>query len=110
MGFIKGRNITDNIRSVSDILQYLKDNNQPGILLNIDFEKAFDSVDWKFMLLSLEKFNFGPLFVKWVKTIYNNISSCVINNGHTSKYFDVNISMLRGVFAKEIHYRHTFLY
>lgn len=96
VGFIKGRNITDNIRSVSDILQYLKDNDLPGILLNIDFEKAFDSVDWKFMLFALEKFNFGPSFVKWVKTIYNNISSCVKNNSHTSTYFEVKRGVRQG--------------
>ena len=96
VGFVKGRNITDNIRSVSDILQFLKDEEQPGIMVNIDFEKAFDSVNWEFMLLTLEKFNFGPSLVKWVKTIYKNISSCVINNGHTSKYFDVRRGVRQG--------------
>jgi hypothetical protein len=69
---------------------------QPGILINIDFEKAFDSVNWEFMIMSLEKFNFGPSFIKWVRTLDNHVSSCVINNGHTSKYFDVKRGVRQG--------------
>lgn len=95
-GFVKGRHISDNIRTVSDILHYLKDNDQPGILINIDFEKAFDSLDWEFMLLTLKKFNFGPSFIKWVKTLYTNISSCIINNGHTSNFFNVGRGVRQG--------------
>ena len=96
VGFIKGRNIMDNIRSIADIFQFLKDESQPGIIMNIDFEKAFDSVSWEFMLLTLEQFNFGESFIKWIRTLYNNISSCVINNGHTSKYFNVKRGVRQG--------------
>ena len=88
-GYVKGRNISENIRTIADILEYLKDNSQPGILINIDFEKAFDSLNWEFVLVTFEKFNFGPSFIHWVETLYKNISSCIINNGHTSSFFKV---------------------
>jgi hypothetical protein len=81
VGYVKGRQITDNIRTVSDIFFYTKQKNIPGIIINIDFQKAFDSVDWEFLSATLEKFNFGQSFIKWIKTFYNDISSCVINNG-----------------------------
>ena len=42
-GFIKGRNLAENIRTIHDILQYTKDENIPGLLLLIDFEQAFES-------------------------------------------------------------------
>ena len=48
-GFIKSRNIAENIRIVYDIMQYTEDENIPGLLLLIDFEKAFDSVSWSFI-------------------------------------------------------------
>ena len=95
-GFIKGRNISDNLRTLSDIIYYLKDTKKPGILINIDFQKAFDSLNWEFMLLSLAKFNFGTSFIQWIKTLYNNISSCIINNGHTSKFFQVERGVRQG--------------
>ena len=44
-GFMSGRYISDNLRLIYDMVAYLKEKNLPGLLLNIDFEKAFDSVD-----------------------------------------------------------------
>ena len=49
-----------NIRLIADIIQFTEMNNTPGILLNIDFEKAFDSLNWEFIMKSLGAFNFGP--------------------------------------------------
>jgi hypothetical protein len=50
VGFVKNRNITENIRTIADVMDYLKDNNLPGIMVNVDFEKAYDSIEWNFML------------------------------------------------------------
>ena len=60
--FIKGRSIFDAIRTIDDILEYAKRNNRPGILVAIDFEKAFDSLDQTFLVKVLQKFNFGTYF------------------------------------------------
>ena len=62
----------------------------------MDFEKAFDSIEWPFLFKCLESFNFGPNFNKWVKIFYNNISSCVGNNGHYSDYFELSRSIRQG--------------
>ena len=67
-----------------------------GILLFIDFEKAFDSIHWDFMLKCLDVFGFGPSFKGWVETFYKNISSCVINNGMCTPYFDVQRGVRQG--------------
>ena len=55
-------------------------------MLLIDFEKAFDSVDWTYIDKTLAAFNYGPMFRKWVKTMYTNISSAVLNNGHMTEF------------------------
>ena len=61
------------LRSIFDIMDFTAKENIPGLLLFIDFQKAFDSVEWEFLIESLEKFNFGRDFLQWVKTFYNNI-------------------------------------
>ena len=87
-GFIKGRSIQDGVRTIKDILQFAKLTARSGILLAIDLEKAFDSLNRCFLFLKvLEKVNFGPYFLQWIKTFYSNISSCVLNNGFTSDFF-----------------------
>ena len=68
-----------------------------GIMTAIDFEKAFDSLNWNFLLKSLEFFGFGESFLGWIKTFYKNISSCVINNGFSTPSFN-----LKRVFARAI--------
>ena len=53
-GFMSGRYIGDNLRLIYDTIAYLKEKNLPGLLLNIDFEKAFHSVDCKISVESVE--------------------------------------------------------
>ena len=88
-GFVKGRNISDVIRTVMDIVEETDNANREGILLAIDFEKAFDSLSWEFLFKALEAFNFGQNTINTIKVCYNNISSCVINYQTTTRYFDV---------------------
>ena len=58
-GFIKGRYIGENIRLIIDIMEYTKKHNIPGILVSLDFRKAFDSPEWPFIMRTLDVFNFG---------------------------------------------------
>ena len=61
--------------------------NIPGILLQLDFEKAFDTIEWEFIWKTLEKFNFGPIFIQMVKTCYSDIETGIMNNGYNTGWF-----------------------
>ena len=95
-GFLKDRFIGETARSILDIIDYIERSKLPGILMFIDFEKAFDSIEWNFLYASLEAFNFGPEFTKWVETFYKNVSSCVINNGISSCPFKLERGVRQG--------------
>ena len=95
-GYIMGRNIGENIRSILDIMSFTQTKNLPGLLLFNDFEKAFDSLEWDFLNKCLELFNFGPDFTRWVNTFYKNVKSCIINNGSCSHYFNVEHGVREG--------------
>ena len=66
-GFLKGRYIGENIRLVLDVIEYVKDNDLSGMMFPIDFEKAFDKLEWSFIFKTLKQFNFGDDLIKWVK-------------------------------------------
>ena len=72
-GYVKDRFIDEIIRSIFDIMDFSVNENILGLLLFIDFEKAFDNVEWNFLYESLEMFNFGADFIRWVKTFHNNL-------------------------------------
>ena len=88
-GFIKNRFIGDNIRLIYDIIDHLTSSNLPGLLLILDFEKAFDSLDWNFMQKTLRAFGFGIDMCKWISLFFNNIKSTVSVNGQLSNWFNI---------------------
>ena len=66
------------------------------IMTAIDFEKAFDSINWNFSLKSLESFGFGESFTAWIKTFYKNVSSSVTNNGFSTRSFNLKRRVCQG--------------
>ena len=62
----------------------------------LDFEKAFDSIEWNFIHKCLETFNFGLDLRQWIKVFYTDISSCVLNNGYASKHFHLERGVRQG--------------
>ena len=95
-GFLKGRYIGENIRLVLDLIWYCKEYVTHGALLFLDFGKAFDHLDWDFIHNTLSYYNFGPSVRQWVRTLYNNTSSCILNNGFASDYFRVSRGVRQG--------------
>ncbi|KAL9963192.1 hypothetical protein ACROYT_G032369 [Oculina patagonica] len=95
-GFIKGRSIVDGVRTIEDVLEFAQFTDCSGILMAIDFEKAFDSLNHTFLFKVLEKFNFGPYFLQWIKMFYANVSSCVLNNGFITDLFPVRCGVRQG--------------
>ena len=95
-GYLEVRFIGENVRQIADLLQFTLDQNLSGIAVSLDFEKAFDSLEWDFLHKALEAFNFGENFRTWIKVMYKNISSCVINNGLSSPFFTLQRGVRQG--------------
>ena len=80
-GFIKDGYIGENIRLINDILEQTVAQNIPGILLQLDFKKAFDTIEWKFIEKTLALLNCGDGIQRWISTLYTNPESSIMNNG-----------------------------
>ena len=85
---LKNRNIGEAVRLIDDMFFHSL-NHTIGFLAAIDFEKAFDSISHQFLLDVLKVFGFGNIFCSWINTMYNDVSSCVMNGGHSTGYFDI---------------------
>ena len=95
-GYIRNRFIGYSIRQIQDIIDYAEDSNLDGILLFLDYQKAFDSIEWRFMNMTLEKFGFGLNFQNAIKMLYKNANNSVINNGWVSERFPISRGIRQG--------------
>ena len=95
-GFIKGRNIASILRTTDDVINYLGNKNLPGILVGIDFAKAFDTISKTFIQNSLKHYGFGENFNKWIGTLLNETVSCINHYGWISEPFKVERGIRQG--------------
>ena len=95
-GFLKNRFIGENIRLLNYIISYTEKVEIPGLLLFIDFEKAFDTLEWPFIEKTLKYFNFGGSLISWINLFYTDISSCIQNNGWSSDFFPLTRGVRQG--------------
>ena len=56
---VEGRQILDASLTVNEVIDSILKKNYCGILCKLDIEKAYDHVDWTFLLLILHKMDFG---------------------------------------------------
>jgi len=78
--FVKGGYISENIT------EQTKKFNCSGIL-SLDFQKAFDTLAWSYISNLLKMFNFGDRLRTWIKVLYMEAESTVLNNGYTTNWF-----------------------
>jgi len=90
---VPGRSISSNLIMLRDMLDYIDRTNEPGILISLDQEKAFDRVDRTFLMNLLRRFGFGPSFCSWISTLYHGANMQIMVNGWLSQ----KIELQRGV-------------
>ena len=94
--YVDGRFISEGGRLIADVLQTTDMLKLNGMLITIDIQKAFDSVNHQFLILALKRYGFGKMFIKWVKTLLKNKESCITNGGFTVKFFKLDKATRQG--------------
>lgn len=90
---ITGRQIPDGILVANELVHGLSIGPMKGLILKLDFEKAFDSISWEFLFQFLRKMKFGERWIQWVKNIFSTIRILIMINGSPS----VEFSPQRGI-------------
>ena len=67
-----------------------------GLIFKVDFEKAYDSVEWSFLLDCLRKMGFGRKWISWIKACLASARISVLVNGSPSKEFPMRKGLRQG--------------
>ena len=95
-GFVPRRSISENITLLQDALYYTKRHNPSAIILSLDFQKAYDRVQWAVLLAILKELGFGPRWLSVIAVMYNNRTARLSINGELSPSFDIQRGVLQG--------------
>lgn len=94
--FIKGRYILESVVTAHEILHSVHSSKEKGLVLKLDYEKAFDKVNLDFLVELLTLRGFGPQIISWIKQFILGGSVGVKVNGVEGPYFKTGKSLRQG--------------
>ena len=95
-GFLPGRSIYVNIRKLLDLIEFLENENEEGLVLSCDYQKCFDKVSFSALFGSLKYFGFSELIYNWTQILYKEFTVKVQNNGHLSEKINIEQGVHQG--------------
>ncbi|GJZ49718.1 RNA-directed DNA polymerase, eukaryota, reverse transcriptase zinc-binding domain protein [Tanacetum coccineum] len=87
--FIKHRQILDGPLMVNEVIQWCKRKKSKLMVFKIDFEKAFDSISWDFLLRVMHFMGFSDNWIKWISGCLNSATSSILINGSPTREFNI---------------------
>jgi len=79
--FLKGRHLVDGVLVVNEVVDLTKKSNRECLILKVDFEKAYDSVDWGFLEYMMRRVGLCEKWVRWMKACVFGGSVSILVNG-----------------------------
>jgi hypothetical protein len=95
-GFIKGRYIMNGVLSLHEIIHEVKPKKQNGVIFKVDFEKAYDKVNWKFLHNMMIKKGFGDKWSDWVLKTMKGSKVAIRTNDVVGPYFKTHKGVCQG--------------
>jgi hypothetical protein len=91
--YLQNRFIGFNYRQIQDIIDFVDSYKIDGAIIFVDYIKAFDSLEWDFMLNTFKHFSLNDSFIRWIQALYSGIQNCVSINGWVSEI----VKIFRGI-------------
>ena len=95
-GFIKNRNVYDQIKTTKLVIDYMNRTGKKGAIVALDQEKAYDKILHPYLWAVLRKFEFPEEFIKTVQTLYDGALTTVMINGELSEPFPIYRGVRQG--------------
>jgi len=94
--FVNDKHILDGILIVNEVVDDARKSNKKLMLFKVNFEKAYDYVDWGYLDAVMERISFPSLWRKWIKECICMASASVLVNGSPIDEFSLERSLKQG--------------
>ncbi|KAJ0702066.1 putative RNA-directed DNA polymerase [Helianthus annuus] len=94
--FLKNRLILDGPLIINEVGSWIKSQKKKALLFKIDFEKAYDNINWRFVVDVLRQMGFGDRWCKWVWGVLSSARAAVLVNGTPTFEFKCGKGMRQG--------------
>ena len=85
--FVEGRQILDAALIANEAIDSLLKGDEAGVLCKLDLEKAYDHINWDFLLTVMQKMGFGEKWAGWIRWCISTASFSVLINGSPAGFF-----------------------
>lgn len=84
--FISGRNIRDGLVAINEVVDFKKKDKIECFIFKVDFEKAYDSVNWNLLDYMMRRLGIGEKWRNWIKAcVFNGNLSMLVNGNPTNE-------------------------
>ena len=94
--FVKGRQILDASLIANEVIDDWQKNGEKGLICKLDIEKAYDSINWQFLMKVMQKMGFGPKWLSWMWWCISTAKYSVMVNGVPTGFFSSSKGLRQG--------------
>ncbi|RVW74330.1 LINE-1 retrotransposable element ORF2 protein [Vitis vinifera] len=94
--FVEGRQILDATLVANEVIDSVLKRKESGVLCKLDLEKAYDRINWDFLLSVMQRMGFGEKWIGWIRWCISTASFSVLVNGSPTGFFRSSRGLRQG--------------
>ena len=94
--FIEGRHLLHGVLVANEVVEEAKRKQKSCIVFKVDYEKAYDSVSWQFLIYMMRRMDFNPRWIMWIEGCLASASISILVNGSPTKEFSPSRGLRQG--------------
>ncbi|RVW81504.1 LINE-1 reverse transcriptase-like [Vitis vinifera] len=94
--FVTGRQILDASLIENEVIDAWNKRGEKGIICKLDIEKAYDNINWQFLLKVMQKMGFGSKWLRWMWWCISTAKYSVMVNGVPASFFSSSKGLRQG--------------